>query len=168
MLSKIRSRLTYANVTATLALVFAMSGGAIAASHYIITSKKQISPKVLKSLKGKTGKAGAPGAAGPAGPAGAAGPAGPAGTAQAWAAVVVNSAGNPTIGAGSGFTSVTHPASGIYCLSPSISGYPILITPAGDGDVFDLGPSESCPGGYQIETNVANLASGQGFIAAVP
>jgi hypothetical protein len=77
MFSKIRRRFTYANVVATLALVFAMSGGAYAASHYIITSPKQIKPSVLSSLKGKSG------AAGPAGPAGAAGPQGPAGSAGA-------------------------------------------------------------------------------------
>ncbi len=45
-----RKRLTYANVTATLALVFSMSGGALAASHYLIKSTKQISPKVLRSF----------------------------------------------------------------------------------------------------------------------
>ena len=50
-----RRRLSYANVTATLALVFAMSGGALAANHYLITSTKQINPKVLKKLTGKTG-----------------------------------------------------------------------------------------------------------------
>jgi hypothetical protein len=76
MLSAIRKRFTYANVAMTLALVFAMTGGAYAASKYLITSTKQISPKVLKSLKGANGKNGA---AGPAGPAGAAG----AGTAGA-------------------------------------------------------------------------------------
>jgi hypothetical protein len=80
MFSKIRKRLTYANVAMTLALVFAMSGGAYAASKYVITSTKQISPKVLKSLKGK---AGANGAQGPAGAAGAAGPQGAAGAAGA-------------------------------------------------------------------------------------
>jgi hypothetical protein len=79
-----RSRFTYANVTATLALVFAMSGGALAASHYLITSTKQISPKVLKALKGKAGANGANGVPGPAGtgavgPQGAAGSQGPAG-----------------------------------------------------------------------------------------
>ncbi len=66
----IRKHLSYANVAATLALVFAMSGGALAATHYLITSTKQISPKVLKSLHGATG---ARGPAGPAGPAGAGG-----------------------------------------------------------------------------------------------
>ncbi len=76
MLSAIRSRITYVNVVATLVLVFAMTGGAYAAKKYLITSTKQISPSVLKSLQGK---AGAAGAAGVAGVAGAQGPAGPAG-----------------------------------------------------------------------------------------
>lgn len=44
---RMRGRLTYANVVASLALVFAMSGGVYAASKYVITSTKQISPKVL-------------------------------------------------------------------------------------------------------------------------
>ena len=79
MLSPIRKRLTYANVVATLALVFAMSGGAYAASKFLITSTKQIKPSVLASLKGKSGAAGAAGAQGPAGPGGAQGPAGAAG-----------------------------------------------------------------------------------------
>jgi hypothetical protein len=85
MLSAIRRRLTPSTVIATLALIFAMSGGAYAASKYLITSTKQISPKVLKALKGKPGRngvaggTGANGTTGPAGPAGATGPAGPAG-----------------------------------------------------------------------------------------
>jgi len=79
----LRRRLTYSNVVATLALVFAMSGGAYAASKFLITSTKQIKPSVLAQLKGKAGAngaAGAQGPAGPAGPAGGVGPAGPAGT----------------------------------------------------------------------------------------
>jgi Collagen triple helix repeat (20 copies) len=79
MFSRIRKRITYANVAMTLALVFAMTGGAYAAKHYLITSTKQISPKVLKSLKGANGKTGAAGLAGAAGAAGAQGPTGPAG-----------------------------------------------------------------------------------------
>jgi hypothetical protein len=75
----LRSRFTYSNVVATLALVFAMSGGALAASKYLITSTKQIKPSVLSSLKGKAGPAGAAGAAGPAGAVGLAGAAGAVG-----------------------------------------------------------------------------------------
>jgi Collagen triple helix repeat (20 copies) len=81
MLSALHKRATYANVTATLALFFAMSGGALAASHYLITSTKQISPKVLRSLAGKSGTAGKAGASGATGATGAAGPQGPAGPA---------------------------------------------------------------------------------------
>jgi hypothetical protein len=76
-----RKRLSYANVTATLALVFAMSGGAMAANHYLITSTKQINPKVLKKLTGKPGTNGTAGATGPTGPAGSPGAAGAKGEA---------------------------------------------------------------------------------------
>jgi hypothetical protein len=74
-----RRRLSYANVTATLALVFAMSGGALAANHYLVNSTKQISPKVLKKLVGKPGKTGATGAIGAIGVTGATGKEGSAG-----------------------------------------------------------------------------------------
>jgi len=80
MNSSIRRHLSYANVTATLALVFAMSGGAMAAKHYLINSTGQINPKVLKALRGRTGRpglTGIEGQPGPAGPAGAPGPSGP-------------------------------------------------------------------------------------------
>jgi Collagen triple helix repeat (20 copies) len=76
MFSAIRKRMTFANVAMTLALVFAMTGGAYAAGKFLITSTKQIKPSVLKQLQGKVG---ANGAQGPAGAAGAQGPAGPAG-----------------------------------------------------------------------------------------
>ena len=79
---KLTARFTYANVAATLALVFSMTGGAVAAGHYLINSKKQINPKVLKALKGAKGPkgpAGTPGGTGPAGAAGGAGGTGPTG-----------------------------------------------------------------------------------------
>ncbi len=78
MRSRIRSWPAYANI-ATLALVVATTGGTLAATHYLITSTTQISPKVLKALKGKTGPAGEPGPQGEAGAAGAAGEAGSGG-----------------------------------------------------------------------------------------
>ena len=71
-----RRHLTYANVAATLALVFAMSGGALAAKHYLVNSTSQINPKVLKKLRGRTGKTGAAGKQGATGAAGAAGASG--------------------------------------------------------------------------------------------
>jgi hypothetical protein len=76
MLSAIRRRITPGTVVATIALLFAMTGGAYAAKRFLITSTKQISPSVLKALKGKAGPAGTAGAAGPQGPAGPAGPVG--------------------------------------------------------------------------------------------
>jgi hypothetical protein len=79
MFSRIRRRLTYANITMTIALLFAMSGGAYAAGKYLITSSKQIKPSVLAQLKGKTGPVGKSGPAGEKGPSGSGGPAGPAG-----------------------------------------------------------------------------------------
>lgn len=74
-----RRRITYANVAATLALVFSMSGGALAANHYLINSTKQINPKVLKKLQGHRGRSGAKGATGATGPTGPAGKDGPLG-----------------------------------------------------------------------------------------
>jgi hypothetical protein len=63
------------NAVALAALVFAMSGTTVAASHYVITSTHQIKPRVLRVLKGGVGPKGAPGVPGPAGPIGPAGPA---------------------------------------------------------------------------------------------
>ena len=60
-------RLSYANIVATLALVLAMSGGALAAQRYLITSTTQISPRVLKKLKGDAGAKGSPGRTGATG-----------------------------------------------------------------------------------------------------
>ena len=94
-------RLTYANVTATLALVFAMSGGAIAATGGFTAASRSIkacvgSNGVLKVLTGKkckrgqkavswnqqgaTGARGATGATGSSGTAGLNGNPGPSAT----------------------------------------------------------------------------------------
>jgi hypothetical protein len=78
MLAFLRRRFSYANVAATMAIVFAMGGSAVAARHYLINSTRQISPKVLRALKGNgaTGPRGAVGARGDAGPPGTEGPQG--------------------------------------------------------------------------------------------
>lgn len=46
-----RKHLSYANVVATFALLFAMSGGALAAQHYLLNSVRQINPRVLSKLR---------------------------------------------------------------------------------------------------------------------
>jgi len=101
--------LTYANLVATLALVFAMSGGALAASKYLITSTKQISPKVLKALAGKPSKAG------PAGPAGLQGPAGPAGANGKDGVSGVNGANGKDGANGASVTSASVPTNSLTC-----------------------------------------------------
>ena len=73
---------------ALAALILSMTGSAVAAKKYLITSTAQISPKVLHQLRsagaaGVAGPAGAAGAAGAAGHDGAAGANGQAGTAGA-------------------------------------------------------------------------------------
>ena len=76
MFRAIGARLTYANVAATLAVVLAMSGGALAAKHYLISSTSQINPKVLKKLHGARGARGELGPNGLVGPEGVQGPQG--------------------------------------------------------------------------------------------
>jgi collagen triple helix repeat protein len=71
-MSTLRTRFGIPGLISTIALVFAMTGGAFAAK-YLITSPSQIKPSVLKKLKGPKGATGATGPQGPAGAAGAAG-----------------------------------------------------------------------------------------------
>jgi hypothetical protein len=78
-MTRFRRHLSYANVVATLALLFAMGGGALAAGHYLITSTHQISPKVLHKLRGNAGSAGKTGASGVAGAPGKTGASGSTG-----------------------------------------------------------------------------------------
>ncbi len=95
MPSKIRRHLTYANVAATMALVFAMGGTAVAAKHYLINSIRQIRPSVVKELHGANGKNGLPGAAGKTGATGKTGYTGPAGKNGAVAGFYAQQGGTP-------------------------------------------------------------------------
>jgi hypothetical protein len=119
-----RRRLSYANVTATLALVFAMSGGALAANHYLITSTKQINPSVLKKLTGKAGATGPGGPAGPSGPQGPGGAPGAPGSAVGYAHVdPVLSEGKETYDAANskGIVSLTkYSTTPVYCVTTSV------------------------------------------------
>ena len=124
-------------LVAVASLVLVVGGTAWAAHRYVITSSKQISPRVLAQLHGATGAPGAKGDAGaggpqgpvgnagpagsqgpsgPTGPSGATGDTGPAGSAVAYAYVQANGtiAGTP-----SNITQleITHPSTGFYCFN---------------------------------------------------
>ena len=68
------------NIVAWLALFVAMGGTSLAASHYVITSTKQIKPSLLKKLKGSKGTRGLQGLQGPKGLQGLQGVQGPVGS----------------------------------------------------------------------------------------
>lgn len=92
-----RRHLSYANVVATMALVLAISGSALAANHYLLSSTRQISPALLKKLKGTSGKPGPSGPAGPVGPKGGEGPKGVEGL-EGRAAPTVLASGKTEVG----------------------------------------------------------------------
>jgi hypothetical protein len=54
MVDRITSALGW-NVVAWVALFVALGGTSLAASHYIITSTKQIRPSVLRQFRGQAG-----------------------------------------------------------------------------------------------------------------
>jgi hypothetical protein len=80
MFSTLRTRFGIPGIVSMIALVFAMTGGAWAASHFIITSTKQIKPSVLKALQGKQGPPGTNGTNGTNGAKGEKGDTGTPGT----------------------------------------------------------------------------------------
>ena len=114
-------RLKYANIVATIALLLSLSGTAVAASHYLITSTKQISPSVLKALKGARGRqgpqglTGASGMPGTAGRAGAPGPAGAPGSASAFAHINADGSVDATHSKNVVSTNVVQVGSSGYC-----------------------------------------------------
>ena len=79
MFSTLRTRFGIPGVISVIALVFAMFGGAYAASNSSGGGKATASAKAKQGPRGKTGKTGPAGPQGPAGPTGPAGPKGDAG-----------------------------------------------------------------------------------------
>lgn len=136
-----RKRLTYANVAATLALVFAMSGGALAANNYLISSTKQISPKVLKKLKGargKTGATGANGAAGSPGAPGGTGKEGPRGPSDVWEVRLAESSAETAASTYKSLTLAGLPA-GTYSISAKATIWPRTTNPGSATCVLEAG-----------------------------
>jgi hypothetical protein len=139
-----RRRLNYANITATLALFFAMSGGAFAAKHYLINSTKQINPKVLKTLRGNRGPAGPTGAAGitgkegPAGKEGAAGKQGPPGP------FVANLPSGQTLRGNYAGRAFGEPGQDMQI--PITFAFPLAAAPATHYVVSGEAPPAQCPG----------------------
>lgn len=131
-MSRIRNRLSYANVVSTICLLLVVGGGsAFAASQFEKESigtralKKEavtpakLSQKAKAALTGPTGAKGATGekgATGPQGPVGPIGPTGAPGSARAYGETA-NNAG-ALIEARSKNASVRHPETGVYCITP--------------------------------------------------
>jgi hypothetical protein len=156
MFSVLRRRLTYTNVGVTLALFFSMSGGALAASHYLITSTKQIKPSVLSALKGKAGAAGANGAAGAAGPAGSSGAQGAkgetGGTGPQGPEGKEGPPGKNGTNGTTGFTSTLPPGkteTGMWSASGSAASASLCVPEAFEQPVISPPESEHCPSGYK-------------------
>jgi Collagen triple helix repeat (20 copies) len=141
---RLPSSLRYANVISTLALVFAMSGGALAANQYLITSTGQISPTVLKVLKGKRGPRGATGSTGSVGAQGPAGPQGPKGSQGA-----------------QGLTGPQGPTDGYAVSKPDPTGAAIAIGSSN----YTTVASETVPAGnyHAVEDVEFNAGSGHSF-----
>jgi hypothetical protein len=101
---------------ALVALFLALAGTGMAASRYIINSKGQINPKVVRELRGQNGRNGNPGPQGPAGPQGPGGPQGPAGPVNLGS--IVRTAQGPTRYAG--------PGEAVTSLAVCPSGYNVI------------------------------------------
>lgn len=159
MLSSIRKRMTWANVAMTLALVFAMAGGAFAAggkhhkkahkpSGVVITSTKQISPKVIKALRGNVGPqgpagiSGKDGANGKDGLPGAEGKAGKDGVSVTGKALAAGeggcSAGGVAYTSATGASSVCNGQNGTFSSEPLPSGQTLTGVWATSGEGIDL------------------------------
>jgi hypothetical protein len=153
-----RRYLSYANVAATLALLFSMSGGALAANHYLIHSTNQISPKVLKKLKGNAGKKGSAGARGSRGARGATGATGPQGSALSVLASGQSESGTYGVGVPGGKAGETVETSASFPI-PLAEGAPksqVVLATVGAPVTHCSGPGHADKGFLCIYSNVAS------------
>jgi hypothetical protein len=126
-MNRIRGKLTYSNIVATLALFLALAGGtAFAASQF---GKESIGTRALKkeavtplklSKNAKATLVGAPGAKGATGAQGPKGETGAPGSALAYARIEAN--GTLDTAHSKNIASSSHPAAvnGLYCITPSV------------------------------------------------
>jgi hypothetical protein len=143
MINSIRSKLTYANVMASIAVFLLLGGGAYAATQL---PKNSIGTKQLKNgsitlnklsnsartaLKGKTGPTGPQGTQGPQGPQG------PAGTALAYALVQENGKVDSAGSKGVVEADVSLDNTGVYCFNHIPAGTKsIVATPNGEFTIY--------------------------------
>jgi hypothetical protein len=182
ILRRLSARLTYANVISTAALFIAMGGASYAAlrippgsvgtrqlKNHAVTLMK-ISHNARNALRGASGQ---PGPAGPPGPIGPTGPQGPPGVARAFGEV--SAAGQ--LSNSKGDVTVTHVASGRYCLTvsgadPAIETIAVTLNVQSNPDTAP--PSEQpgdgnvCPvGTWEIATGTLTAPSQGGMVAFV-
>ena len=96
-----------------------------------------------------------------------------AGSAIAYATMLLNGVGNPVFSADAvGFTTVTEPQTGIYCV-PIPDGatgiQPIISDAGGDNDaVFSFASPEVCPGDYEIAQESGTAIGQLSFLPSRP
>jgi hypothetical protein len=156
-------------------LLLTMAGTGYAGGRYVITSKKQIAPKVRKQLEGHRGARGPQGAQGPQGPQGPQGAAGPPGTARASAQVATGV--NPTYDANRGFPSPPRRIGvGKYCIpapagvNPDTTAVLVGLSGGSAGFVSQYGPpTQSCRANeFEIWTaNTGNVLNDSTFFNIV-
>ena len=173
-----RRRLTYANVTSTIALMIAVSGGTAFAASHLITGKQiakgtitaaNVKSHSLLASNFKKGQI-------PAGARGAAGAPGAAGTAVAYGDLGMNANGNPQFDAtlSKGFTTASSPSPGIICIpfpAGVTTNIPLAISDNGnETDHWNQVSNGQCAGaGYEIgNITAARGLSGGGLSIIVP
>lgn len=174
-MARLRKRLSFANVTAFIALFVALGGAAYAAGtisgksivDHSITGKdiKQGSIPLTALKKLPVGPEGPKGATGPAGPAGPKGPTGAPGSAVAYAHVNADGTLDEENSKNIASTKLTAQP-GYYCVLPSVPVSNVIADGDGGlvGHVFDASFEDhvtSCPDGA---ATVEEIKVGGGFV----